>query len=636
MSTGGNTVPVPPGPPPVPRASASAPATAPTSGSTPTPAPAPAPTPDLDFAPAPTPEPVTTAGLPPAPHTPLLDTVGLAVLAPGADPAWTLRDLPDGLKLLEVRAPGAPVEIRFTVPLGDAAGYWHPQGGWRRTLVADWAGRARTSLVDGHAAGCLYDHSGATLLAFAAADPVPEADLRFGVSEEQDTHVVHLRLPAGPAPHRILLVPRAPSVATALRALRGWFTARAAPAPVPEGARTPVYSTWYAFNQDVCAEDVETQAAHAAALGCGALILDDGWQRGGHGRGYARCGDWRPDPVKFPDLAGHVARVRAHGLSYLLWVAPLLVGPEAAGAARWAPYATAPAGVPGARVLDPRRPEVRRHVAALCAGLVRDHGLDGLKLDFLEEAMAYAGDGRGDIGAAMAVLLTEVRRALEEVRPGVLLELRQPYTGPGMAPYGNMLRSFDCPGDATANRVRTLDTALLAVGGAVHSDMLMWSADAPVAAVARQLIGALHAVPQLSVRLDAVPAAHRAAVAFWLRQWHRHRDLLLDGETEPGRPDALYPLVRATAGDRCLVGVHADLVVPLDVAAYRTALLVNGSDRDRLVVEAVGGAVQARVVVHAPDGRMIGDTLAVLPEGPLSLAVPRGGLASLTITEGPR
>ncbi|WP_030756712.1 glycoside hydrolase family 36 protein [Streptomyces griseus] len=588
--------------------------------------------------PAPAAEPVTTAHDAPAPAAPLLDRVSIALHAPGTDPAWTLTPLPGpgALRALDVHAPGAPVEIRLSVPLGDAAGYWHPQAGWRRTLVPDWAGRATTCLVDGPAAGSLYEHSGATLLTWAAADPVTEATVRYGVSEENDTHVVHLRLPAADRPHRLLLAPRAPSVAAALRPLRAHFAAAHPPMPVPEAARVPVYSTWYAFNQDVTAEAVETQAALAADLGCGALILDDGWQKHGSGRGYAGLGDWEPDPAKFPDLTAHVARVRSHGLRYLLWVAPLLLGPGADHHPHWTAAAPRPATVPGAHVLDPRLPEVRRHVTDLCVSLVARHGLDGLKLDFLDEAAVYAGDGRGDVGLAMTTLLGELRRALEEVRPDVLLELRQPYTGPGMAPYGNMLRSFDCPADATANRVRTLDTALLAVGGAVHSDMLMWSADASTEAVARQLIGALHSVPQISVRLDQVPPAHRETVRFWLGWWRERRALLLDGETEPGRPDTLYPLVTATRGEECLIGVHDDLVVPLDTAAHRVLHLVNGSSRDRIVVEATGGAAVVSLRVHGPDGRMMNDPLTLLPEGPRPLAVPRGGLVSLTLTEGPR
>ncbi|WP_432014154.1 glycoside hydrolase family 36 protein [Streptomyces cucumeris] len=577
---------------------------------------------------------VTTAELAPAAREPLLDGVSIAVLASGAEVSWDLVAEPGGPSTLWLRAGGAPVEVRFSVPLGDAAGYWHPRVGWHRTLLADWEGHAVASLVDGHAAGCLYDHSGATLLTFAAVDPVPETALRFGVSEENDTYVVHLQLPASDGPHRLLLVPRAESVAAALRVLRDWFTGEVAALPVPDSARTPVYSTWYAFNQQVDAESLEVQARLAAELGCGVMILDDGWQRHGHGRGYGGCGDWEPDDTTFPDFTSHVARVRAHGLRYMVWVAPLLLGPRAACHSRWAPYATRPATVPGADVLDPRRPEVRARVVEQCVRLVRDHGLDGLKVDFLDQAMVYAGDGAGDVGAAMALLLADLRHALRTVRPDVLLELRQPYTGPGMAPFGNMMRSFDCPADATANRVRTIDTALLTIGGAVHSDMLLWDPGAPVEAAVRQLIGAFHAVPQLSVRLDRLPAGHREAIAFWLSAWRRLRPQLLDGTVEPGRPDELYALVRSTADGVCVIDVHSDRVVPLRAAGQRSVVLVNGTPVDRLTVSAEEDSLAADITVHDPRGRIIDRCRRVLAPGLHTVSVPSMGMATLRIREG--
>ncbi|MER5865751.1 glycoside hydrolase family 36 protein [Kitasatospora sp. NPDC002040] len=571
---------------------------------------------------------VTTAELAPAVFEALLDRVSLAV----PDGHWSSTELPSGIRLVAVEAGSGPVEVRLSVPLGDAAGYWHPQGGWRRTLPADWEGRARVSLVDALATGCLFDHSGATLLTFAAADPVPEVQLRFGVSEETDSYVVHLLLPPSADGHRLLFVPRSRTVATAMRRLREWYAAGTTPMPVPEGARTPVYSTWYAFNQQVDAGSVETEAALAARLGFGALILDDGWQLGGRGRGYAGCGDWRPDPAKFPDLAAHVARVQADGLRYLLWVAPLLVGPKADCWPDWEP--TVAAGVPGAYVLDPRRPEVRRHVVGLCASLVREFGVDGLKLDFLDEAMVHAGDGGPDVGRAMTVLLAELRAELELIRPGLLLELRQPYTGPGMAAFGNMLRSFDCPADSAANRVRTVDTSFLAVGGAVHSDMLLWAPEAPVQSAARQLIGALHSVPQVSVRLSLLPEEHRAAVAFWLGQWRRLRATLLDGEVEPGRPDELYPVVEAVGAGVRLLSVHAAQVVPVALTRFQELVLVNGSAVDRVVIEVAGPGGSAELTVHGPTGRIIERSRLPLPPGLHTLPVPRSGLATLTGLEG--
>nr|WP_237419061.1 glycoside hydrolase family 36 protein [Kitasatospora sp. SID7827] len=399
--------------------------------------------------------------------------------------------------------------------------------------------------------------------------------------------------------------------------------------PVPEAARLPLWCTWYAYNQRVSAAEVEKQAALAAGLGFGAAILDDGWQRHGSGRGYAGVGDWRPDEAKFPDLGAHVAAVRATGLRYLAWTAPLLLGPDADCHAAWARYAPRPAGVPGAHVLDPRRPEVRAHVVDTCVRLVREHGFDGLKVDFLDEAMVYARDGGGDVGAALIGLLTDLRAALEAVRPELLLELRQPYVGPAMAEFGNLLRSFDCPGDTTANRIRTLDTGLLAAGGAVHSDPLLWDAGAPVETAARNLISTLHAVPQVSVRLDELPAEHLDALRFWLARWRELRPQLLDGDVEPGRPDEQYTLVESVADGVRVVDVHTERVVPLDPAAHRETVLVNGSAADRVVVEVRGGPVDAEMEVHGPDGRMIGRTRNTLAPGLHGVRVPRMGLARI-------
>ncbi|MFD0337106.1 glycoside hydrolase family 36 protein [Streptomyces sp. NPDC127117] len=578
-------------------------------------------------------EAVTTAELAPATFEPLLDTVEIAVLAPDADPAWTLSEVSGGLRMLQVEAPGSPVEIRLSAPLGDTAGYWHPKAGWSRTLVADWEGRSRVSLIDGLAAGCLYDYSGATLLAFAAADPVPEVALRFGVSEENDTHVVHLELPPSTTPHHILFVPRSPSVASAMRLLRGWYEKQTPAAmPVPEAARLPLYSTWYAFNQQVDATAVEQQAALAADMGFGTLILDDGWQRFGSGRGYAGVGDWLPDTDKFPDFATHVARVRRLGLRYMAWVAPLLMGPRTDCYEQWASYAPAPAKVPGAHVLDPRNPEVRSHIVRLCVRLVRDYGLDGLKVDFLDEAMAYAGDGRGDVGQALTLLLTQLRTALLAERSDLLLELRQPYVGPGMAAFGNMLRSFDCPADSTANRVRTIDTTLLAVGGVVHSDPLLWGTTAPTTTAARQLIGALHSVPQVSVRLDALPEAHAEAIRFWLAQWRRLRPQLLDGTVEPGRPDDLYTLVQAGADGVNVVSVFSDRTVPVQPAVHRETVLINATAENRLVLEVQDEGAQVEAEIRDPSGRIIERTRITLRPGLHNLPVPNMGLALIRKT----
>ncbi|GAA1956189.1 glycoside hydrolase family 36 protein [Kitasatospora viridis] len=534
--------------------------------------------------------------------------------------------------------------LRLDVPLGDAAGYWHPNAGWVRTLPADWSPWRAVSLIDSAPAGVLYDAEGLALLAFGADRTAQQTAIRFGVSEEHKRFGVWLRcrLAAGAA-LRVRLAAPGRTVAGALRELRDWFAALpgGTPLPTPGFGRTPVYSTWYAFTQDVSAAEVEREARLAAELGFGQLYLDDGWQLHASGRGYSGCGDWQADPAKFPDLAGHVATVRALGLRYTAWIAPLLLGERSAAHAEWARLAPHHDHVLDCRILDPRHAEVREHIVRTCREVVERYDLDGLKIDFLDEAAAaYTGApipeqiGTGyvhDVGLAMAQLLTRLCGELRELRGDeFVIELRQPYTGPAMTAFGNQLRANDCPADALANRIRTLDIGLLAPGGAVHSDMLMWDPQAAPATVARQFQGALHAVPQISTRLANLSDPHRRTLAFWLATWQRLRPALTGGHYEPGRPDELYPQVAARYDDQLVITSYVDRPAALDTAGWRSLTLINATPAGRLLLDVTGPTRQVRFEVFDPAGRPQPPLELALTPGLHSLAVPPGGLCQVT------
>ncbi|MFE9424867.1 glycoside hydrolase family 36 protein [Kitasatospora sp. NPDC006697] len=550
----------------------------------------------------------------------------------------------DGSTALLTAAAPTEVTVRLDVPLGDAAGYWHPDAGWARTLPADWSPWRAVSLIDSAPAGVLYDSHGSALLAFAADRTVRQTAVRFGVSEEHKRFGVWLRCRLTPdTPLRLRLAAPGRSHAAALRELRDWYGTRSGftPLPTPEFGRTPVYSTWYAFTQDVNEAEVEREAGLAAELGFGQLYLDDGWQLHGSGRGYSGCGDWRADPAKFPDLAAHVAAVRALGLRYTAWIAPLLLGERSAAHGELAHLAPHYSRTLDCRILDPRHAEVREHLVRTCCAAVADYGLDGLKVDFLDEAAAaYTGApapadaGPGyvhDVGEAMAALLTRLREELHALRGDeFVIELRQPYTGPAMAAFGNQLRANDCPADTVANRVRTLDIALLAPGGAVHSDPMMWDPRAEPETVARQLLGAFHAVPQVSARLSEMSQPHRQTLAFWLATWRELREVLLGGHYEPGRPDELYPQITARHGDRQVITAFTDRPLAAASAELPGLTLVNATAADRLLAELTGPDRILRLDRWDAAGRPQPAVTLTLGEGVHRLPVPPGGLGRLT------
>ncbi|MFJ6569221.1 alpha-galactosidase [Streptomyces sp. NPDC091292] len=533
--------------------------------------------------------------------------------------------------------------VRLDVPLGDGVGYWHPAAGWERPLPADWEGEwRRVGLVDSAAAGCLYDGAGRSLLAFAGDHGDATTLVRFGVSEDSARFGVWLATPlrAGEEYRLRIEAPGRP-VDDTLRTLARWMPGTGDALPAPEAGRTPAYSTWYSMHHAVSEAAVEAEAAIAADLGCGLLLLDDGWQEQADHHKYSGCGDWTPDQAKFPDFRAHVRRARETGLRYVAWIAPLLLGEHSrthATLARLAPHR-----VPrlACQVLDPRQDEVRAFVVERCADLVERYGLDGLKLDFLETAMVYAdtvggnGDGTGaagaDVSQAMRVLLDDLHTRLRALRGAdVLIELRQPYAGPAMRRFGNLLRAGDCPADATANRLRTLDIARLAPGASVHCDMLMWDPRARVEAAARQLHSALYSVPQISARLTELSAEHREMTAWWLEFWRQYRDVLIDGERHTGRPDERDATITAWSGDRAVITVFGEhRVVPLDPGRFTDVALVNSTTADHVVLDLTEGT-RIRLAVSDARGRPTGTQVREFGPGLHHLSVPPSGLCRLS------
>jgi alpha-galactosidase len=582
-------------------------------------------------------------------------------LGPGPEPVLTTES-EGGVVELAGGMPGTTL-VRLDIPLGGAVGYWHPASGWDRHLAADWmTGWRAVGLAESAPLGCLYDAAGNTVLGYATDRLVATTHVKFGVGERTGRFGIWLAMDLEPGEVcRIRIAGPGRSHADALRELARWQSPKSlrTSLPVPDAGRTATYSTWYSYHQDVNASAIEAEAKLAAEAGCGLLILDDGWQRGGTGGGYSGCGDWEPDAEKFPDFAAHVAEIHETGLKYMAWIAPLLLGRDSA--AREALAEFAPHARPEWRchVLDPRHARVRTFVVDSCARLIETYGLDGLKIDFLDSASAYASrthveaggtnqsaangsateDGWiPDVGTAMRAMLAALRDRLQAARgTDFLIEFRQPYTGPAMLEYANLLRASDCPADAVANRVKSLDLALLAPDAAIHSDMLMWDATGTPEQAARQLLAVLHTIPQISMRLADLPAEHRAMTAFWLGFWHERRDLLTRGRLHAGRPDELYPVVTTTDAERAVAVLHsAQHLVPLDLSRLREAAVVNATDADRVVLDLLDLPHQADVRLTVSDacGRTIREENTRLALGPISIAVPPSGLCLITsITE---
>jgi alpha-galactosidase len=180
-----------------------------------------------------------------------------------------------------------------------------------------------------------------------------------------------------------------------------------------------------------------------------------------------------------------------------------------------------------------------------------------------------------------------VAAALRGIKPEVLIEFRQSYVGPAIRKYGNMLRVCDCPNDALINRQDIINLRLTSGSTAVHSDMLMWHPDDPVENAALQMVSVLYGVPQISVKLETLPEAHRKMLAFYLSFWSAHRDTLIDGMLYAENPESAYSIVYAEKSGRAIFTCYTD--TRIDCGSYSEVIAVNASRHSTLLLKGADG-----------------------------------------------
>jgi alpha-galactosidase len=555
------------------------------------------------------------------------------------------------LKLTSPRAQRPPrFTLRWSLPSHDVTGQWTTGRHMTKTLRPDWAGgRLQTSMFAREApVSALFSSGDRNVLTFALSDALNTVLTGSGVREEDG--LVYNEVVFFSEPHQGLLEytadlrldRRAIPYWTALKEVADWWARQPGhqPARVPGAARMPVYSTWYSYHQGVDAAALLKEVAAAKEMGFETIIVDDGWQTLDTSRGYAFTGDW--EPVRMPDMKAFVDACHERGVKVVLWYAVPFVGKDAKAAARFKDKALRYDERLGAHVLDPRYPDVRQHIIGTYRKAIQDWGIDGFKLDFIERFVAdektvlEVADGRdfASVNEATDRLMTDVLAALKEMKPDVLIEFRQPYVGPLIRKYGNMLRASDCPNSYLANRVKTTDLRLLSGHTPVHADMTMWHYGETVEAAALQLVNVLFSVPQVSVRLGEIPPEHAAMVKFYTGYWNANRGVLLDGDFEAHHPGANYPVLVGRRGGRQIVGVYGDVVVRLDGRNAESIDVVNGKGSPSVVLAIQQDLGTHRFTVKDCRGRVVQTGQVRMARGAREFTVPVSGLLTLERVKG--
>lgn len=489
--------------------------------------------------------------------------------------------------------------LKWSTPSANVAGYWSTAAFLDKTITPDWGPAKVKSMLSRHSPViCLFGHNDVNRQTFAVSEALNTVITSTSVKEENGmmyneiqlftekhkaitTYSVKLRLDTRPI-----------NYATALNDVNTWWESFKLyqPLSVPPAAKLPVYSTWYSYHQNVSGESILKECQQAKAMGYETIIVDDGWQTLDSNRGYAYTGDWKPE--RLTDMKDLVQEVHELGMKFVLWYAVPFVGEKSEAYKKLQGKFLSYWNGQGTYVLDPRYPEVRDFIINTYLEAVEAWNLDGFKLDFIgrfravEDTQLVAENGRdyASVNEATDRLMTDLLKSLRTIKPDILIEFRQPYTGPLMKKYGNMLRASDCPNVAVINRVETTDLRLVSGETAVHADMLMWHYSEPVEVAALQFLNVLFSVPQISVRLADIPEAQFNMIRFYTEYWLKNRETLLDGEFLPENPQANYPIISGVSKTKKITALYGKSTLVLEADTPKQVDVINAKMSEEVIV----------------------------------------------------
>lgn len=537
------------------------------------------------------------------------------------------------------------LNLKWATPSDNIAGYWGSSAYLNKTISPDWGPAKVKSMLARHAPViCLFGYDDVNRQTFAVSDVLNTVITSTSVKEENGmmynevqlltekhkevtTYEVQFRIDTRPVPF-----------SKAINEVADWWATFELykPAPVPEAAKLPVYSSWYSYHQNVSKDALLQECRLAKDMGFESIIVDDGWQTLDGNRGYAYTGDWEPERI--PDMKEFVKAVHDLDMKFILWYAVPFVGEKSKAFEKMkGKFLTYWEGQ-GTYVVDPRFPEVREYIINTYINAVKEWDLDGFKLDFLGRFRAEAdtklvADGGRDyasVNEATDRLMTDLMQALRDIKPDIMVEFRQPYTGPAMRKYGNMLRASDCPNVAVINKVGTTDLRLLSGNTAVHADMLMWHPTESVEGAALQLLAVLFSVPQISVQLAEIPKDHFEMIRFYTDFWVKNRTILLDGEFTPTSPQLNYPTLTASNENKQITAVYSDLFIPISTSSVKRIDVINAKSSTRIVLDVQGKKQSYHYQTYDCKGKEINNNTIDLNKGVHAFDVPPSGLISLT------
>jgi len=342
----------------------------------------------------------------------------------------------------------------------------------------------------------------------------------------------------------------------------------------------PVFSTWYPMHRNIPLENITKELDSLKTFNFKSVLVDDGWQALVNMKidtaysyeqvSYATMNLFKQKCVEMelplylwysiPFMGGNPAILKKFEGKYIRYRAPRQM-----------------------YVLDPRYPEVRKHLVSTYANFLSEWHFDGYWFDFLkgfypkEGALIEEDKGRDFVAIDLAVdtLYADMEARLRSINPNIFMGQKFSIVGPNLASYQNFLTGFVGVEKTQVVREKMVNNRLLYGKYTPFMEVVAINPREKPEEVARKIQSVLFGNPYLSFYITTLPQDLKQTIRFWLDYWEKNYNVIFEGSFEPLQVSRFYPVVKVENDQKIIYTVYEDYTINLPVSLNKTLDIIN-------------------------------------------------------------
>ncbi len=398
----------------------------------------------------------------------------------------------------------------------------------------------------------------------------------------------------------------------------------------------PVFSTWYPMHRNIPLENITKELDSLKTFNFKSVLVDDGWQA---------LVNMKVDTAysyeKHSYETMNLFRLKCieMGLPLYLWYSIPFIGGNPVVLKKFEGKYIRYRAPRQMYVLDPRYPEVRKHLVSTYANFLSEWHFDGYWFDFLkgfypkEGALIENDKGRDFVSIDLAVdtLYSDMESRLKAINPNIFMGQKFSIVGPNLASYQNFLTGFVGVEKTQVVREKMVNNRLLYGKYTPFMEVVAINPREKPEEVALKIQSVLYGNPYLSFYITTLPPDLKQTIRFWLDYWKKNYKVIFEGSFEPMQVSRFYPIVKVENDQKIIYTVYEDYTINLPASLNKTLDIINSKTTENINLLSGKAGLEYNLEIFNCKGIVTKNgILKTKGKNTINLSIPAGGFIRIS------